>query len=420
MLALSVATLVLLAAINYLMGNKSAVYPAFVFCASWAAALLTIEVFHFYFYPLLPETIVFFIVGALLFSLGSWLATRSDTPRPSKPPTVLPAKRVVDWLFWIVILLTPVGLYWLYSGVMESGLPFLVATRNLGGELNGVDTGMMLFGTLGELALFLMLMIFYDRKSHPKKFYPVMIAAFILSVATGSKAGPMSLVAALIAAYFLKTRAIRWKLLITTGLVAFLLMGAVNFYSHFGEGETADRLEAVAQAFPLYESGGLVGFDRVMRDRSIIPHFNQLDVMYQRAARKLGSRTAVVPDNSEFVKIGPDPFFEDNVYTFYWNYLNWGFSGALLAALCIGFMVTKVYHRALQGHMLSCMLLPCLIYSVAFSTFTEYFESRLYFFFKLMIISWAVYYLPLRWRQFRAFNIQCFTALSNSPRLPHS
>ncbi len=392
-------------------------YPAFVFCVCWGVALLTIAVFHSYFYPVLPETIVFFIVGAFLFSLGSWLATSFKSLRPSRPLVARPARGAIDFLFWIVILATPLGLYWLYTGVMESGLSFLVATRNLGIDLNGVDTGMMLFGTLGELAFFVALMIFYDRERHPKKFYPAIIIAFILALATGNKAGPMSFVTALIVAHFLKTRVIRWKLIINTAFVAFLLAGAVNFYSHFGEGDTSERLEAVMQAFPLYESGGLVGFDRVMRDHSAIPQFNQLEVMYQRVARKLGSRTAVVPDNSEFVKIGPDPFYQDNVYTIYWNYLNWGYAGALLTAALIGFMVTMVYHRALSGRMVSSMLLPCLIYSVAFSTFTEYFESRLYFFSKLVLIGWAVYYLPARWQQFKAFNASLFTA---SPSLQRS
>jgi oligosaccharide repeat unit polymerase len=299
---------------------------------------------------------------------------------------------------------------------MESGLAFLMATRNLGQDLNGVDTNMMLFGTLGELAFIVALMIFYDRENHAKKFYPALAIAFILSVATGSKAGPMALLTALIAAHFLKTRKIRWRLIVKTAVIAFLLMGAVNFYSHFGEGETSDRVESVMQAFPLYESGGLVGFDRVMRDHNIIPHFNQLDVMYQRAARKLGSPTAVVPDNSEFVKIGPSAFFEDNVYTLYWNYLNHGYSGSLLAVCVIGFMVTIVYHRALNRHMVSSLLLPTLIYSIAFSTFTEYFESRAYFFFKLLLVGWAVYYLPARWQQFKRFNFSLFPERGRSTR----
>jgi hypothetical protein len=128
----------------------------------------------------------------------------------------------------------------------------------------------------------------------------------------------------------------------------------------------------------------------------------------------------VVPDNSEFVKIGPDPFFEDNVYTLYWNYLNWGYLGSLCAVCILGFLVTNVYHRALRGHMISAMLLPSLIYSIAFSTFTEYFESRLYFFFKLALIAWAVYYLPLRWKQFKEFNFKLFDAPISSPKQPEA
>jgi hypothetical protein len=116
MLILAVITFFVLAVINYLIGRKSAMYPPFVFCACWGIALLAIAIFHFYFYPMLPETIVFFTGGAILFSLGSWLATGFSTLQAPQPPRALTGKRVIDCFFWIVALLRSHGKRRILSG----------------------------------------------------------------------------------------------------------------------------------------------------------------------------------------------------------------------------------------------------------------------------------------------------------------
>lgn len=392
MLVAVILVFTLLGAINFFVGNKSAaLYPPALFCIVWLIALLAVAFFQQYFYQFLPATLTFFCLGAVAFSVGSWIPTFFS--KPPKPIDTPPSKLLLRLMLWIATLGTPLSFYWLYKMAMENGVAFLVAARKFDVENQGISTELMLSGIVSELAFIAMLIIFYDSESSRKKKVFIVFLNLLLSLEFGSKGGPMSLLIALIAVQFIKTKKMNWRIIGATVVLSFVILGAVNFYSHFS-GDTDSRMESVMLAFPLYESGGLVGFDRVMRDPSSVPQYNQIDNNIQRIARKLGSKRAIVENNSEFVKIGTDTLFETNVYTLFWNYLNWGLSGTLAAVFCLGIICSWVYQRALSGHMISALAYPFLAFSIAFSTFTEYFIGRAYLFSHIIIIGWLVYYLP--------------------------
>jgi hypothetical protein len=44
-----------------------------------------------------------------------------------------------------------------------------------------------------------------------------------------------------------------------------------------------------------------------------------------------------------------------------------------------------------------------LLYSIIFSIFTDYFVAMSYFFFKIALVSWCVYALPVRLKQLRSW-----------------
>jgi oligosaccharide repeat unit polymerase len=407
MLLISVFILSLLAIINYGVSKKAILYPPVVFCATWAASIFIIWVFQSVFYPMLPETLAFFLCGALAFSAGAWAATMTSSLRPSRqavtPVFQKSVTRTITVLLLVVIVGTPIYFYWLFHLTLGSALTFLQATRNKSIELMGQDTTFTLFGTLGELSFMVAMLAFFERNNHPRRSTIAIIFALIMSISTGSKAGPLSIIVALVVIYWIKARRIQWKILLTTFIFSIIVAGLINFYSHFGGGSFSETLPSVVDAFPLYSSGGLVAFDRVVRDPHIVPHFDQLVVTVLRIARKLGASDIEIHENAEFVSIGPQEFFQDNVYTMYWSYLDMGYAGSITVAGIIGFIVTWVYHRAIKGHRISIMLYATLLYGVFFSTFTEYFSGRLYFFSKLCLLTWVVYYFPARWKQFRRF-----------------
>jgi oligosaccharide repeat unit polymerase len=188
-------------------------------------------------------------------------------------------------------------------------------------------------------------------------------------------------------------------------MVMFLIMVGVatmvEFYVHLGGESFSGNIGAIFRMFVLYGSGGLVGFDRVVRQPNIVPQFNPIYVTILRIIRRLGGQ-ADIPEVADFVNIGPDGF-QDNVYTMFWSYLDFGYIGMLLTVAVLGFIVALIYKRALAKSHMFVFLYATLLFSVVFSIFTEYFVSMSYYLLKVCLISWLVYRLPERWAQFRRF-----------------
>lgn len=392
----------MLTAINYKFAGKALLYPALVFSAIWTLALALLAVSGDLFYPVLPQTLVIFLCGVFAFSIGCWLAILPATSAPVRPAEFQESSnRIITVLLAIVLIIAPFYYHWLSNLASEGGSPFLLLIRAATQEMMGKSAAFTFFGTISELSRIVAMMAFWEREKHPRRSILAITVALIMCGVTGQKSGPLMLVISLICIDWIRTRRLRWKLLMVMGSIMLGVATIVEFYVHLGGESFSGNIGSIFRMFILYGSGGLVGFDRVVRQPNIIPQFNPIYVTILRVIRRLGGQ-ADIPEVADFVNIGPDGF-QDNVYTMFWSYLDFGYIGMLLTVAALGFIVAWIYKRALAKSHMFVFLYATLIFSVVFSIFTEYFVSMIYYLLKVCIVSWMVYRLPERWAQFRRF-----------------
>jgi len=378
------------------------IYPGFVFCASWAVSLLILIATNDLFYRLAPQTLVVFICGGLVVTLACALGSISSSKPPS-PVDRQASNRILTAMLWLVVLATPVFLVWLWQAVAAAGgnAPLLGAARML--QVNAIESGDdNAFRAAFYLILFsqsVAVLCLWEKKGHERRATVAIVFALILSIPFGQKAGPFSLVIALICVDWIRNRRMRWKLITVTFLAMLCLTAIVEFYVHLGGSSDTN---SVARMIGLYVSGGIIGFDQVVRDPSIVTHINPVDILGLRIARRLGNNV-VIPEVYGYANIGPYGL-RTNVYTIFWPLMNWGWLANMCTIGFIFFSVTRVYKRALQGGMPWVQLYAAMLFGVVFSTFTEYFIPSLYIYSVLIATNWIVYSLPVRITQFKIFN----------------
>ncbi len=401
MLLLTILTLFLLAFVNYKLGGRALLYPPVVFCAMWAFDLFLVWAAKDFFYPMLPETLFIFLSGAFVFSVGCWVVILlPELKFPAKPALRESSNQIITLLVLIVAAGTPFFYRWLSGLVAASGGTgaFLLLARMSVVEEMGKSVAFIIFGTLIDLSFIIALVAFYEREGHPKRALLAITLSLGMGILLGQKVGPLSLVVGLICIDWIKTRRINWKF-VTVMLVIFVAATVtIEFYVHLGGDSLQDKMVPIFQNFVLYASGGIVGFDRVVREPNIVPGINPIYVTYLRILRRLGGHVEI-PEVADFISIGPHSL-TNNVYTMYWEYLFLGYFGAILFTGLIGLLLTLIYKRALQGGRFCILLYAVLFRGVVFSPFTDYFLMA-YFFLKVLVVSWLIYALPERWGEFK-------------------
>jgi oligosaccharide repeat unit polymerase len=390
----------LLCFVNYRFG-RSIFFPAFVFSTVWAVDLCLLAVSGKMFYPIIPETLILVAIGASTFSFGSFVGLMPPLRRRVFPEFNSTSNRIINWLLFFIIATLPFYYRWLTQLTGQGDSPFLLAVRLTTQDMMGKSAAFTFFGTVSELSRILAMMCFWEREKFPKRAILAIAISFLVSISTGQKSGPLLLAVSLIGIDWFKTGHVRWKLLAVMALIMLTAATAVEFYVHIGGGSFGENIGNVFDLFILYASGGIVGFDQTVRHPNIIPNYSSIAVVFMRIARKLGSDMDV-PEVPEFVNIGPNSV-QDNAFTMYWTYLDLGYAGMLAIVAIFGFLATIAYRLALQGRKNWIFLYGTLLYSIIFSIFTDYFVAMSYFFFKIALVSWCVYALPVRLKQLRGW-----------------
>jgi oligosaccharide repeat unit polymerase len=358
------------------------------------------------FYPVSAEALSLFIVGGCVVTAACWAGNRLPTWR-AKPHAPNPmVNRILTITVWAIGVATPVFFYWLIRAVSQAGysLPFLMVARVLQQRAldAGSDGAFRAAGFLIELAQIIAVLCLWEKKDHGKRALIAILLAFMVSIPFGQKASPFILVMALICVDTIQNRRMRWKLIAPMVFMMVAITGVFEFYVHLGGGSFTDNLGSVGRNFGLYASGGIAGFDRVVRNPGIIPQINPVDIVGFRIARRFGANVTF-PEVAEFVTVGPNKL-DGNVYTIFWSYLNWGWVGDMLAVGLIAFIATRVYKRALHDGMPWVPIYAKMFFGLVFSTFTEYFVASIYIYGIIIAVCWMIYRLPVYFGRFRGLN----------------
>ena len=426
MLFLTILVLSLLAIVNYEFGKKAIFYPPIVLCSVWAADLILVWIAGDFFYPLSPETLFIFLCGCLAFSLGSWLTffwpQGKSTEIHHLPKS---SNQIVNILVLLIVAAIPLCYHWMTNFASGYGSNLLLAARvALLDVTNEADAGSILFKNVASFSMMVAMIVFYENKHAKKRSFIAIVSAIAINLLTGSRAGIVLLIFALVCIDWIKNRRIRWQPLVALFVIFLLTFGLIAIYLQKGDARVdaslSENVVPIVQGFVLYAAGGLVAFDHVVRDPNIIPHNWHIDRFFLQTMNKLGGRFEVPSLHAQFVSVGPNSSFT-NVYTFYFAYLDFGYIGMMGVVLALGFFITLCYRKAISGNQIGVLIYSTLFAGLLLSIFNESLFFNLNFLLKLSVVSWLAYSFPTEWAKFSRFtkkSVAAHIAKNGGSRVP--
>jgi oligosaccharide repeat unit polymerase len=408
MILVAIAMLSLMGLANYWIGKRF-LYPPVVFCAVWAADLALVRLAGNFFYPMADETLAIFCLGALAVSIGGGIALLVPIGPVSDQPMGKYSNRILNLLLLVVVCAAPFVVVWIVdlASNFESATLLVSVSRAILEADEAQDPSWSLFGNVMTLALIVAMIAYLQRGEGKKRAFLAIAVALLLIIAGAGRSGIVILLLSFVCLSSIRTTGIPWKALIGIFLSLVIIAGAMAIAIEKGEARSdaplAENLVPVFQGFVLYAAGGLVAFDRVVRQPSIIPHNWQITTPLLLVANKLGAHFDVPFQHSEFVDVGPQGL-DQNVYTMYFAYFDLGRAGMMLAIAFMGFVVTTSYRLAIAGSKLSTIIYSYFFGALLLSPFSDLFFMGLNFSVKLFIVAWLVFRLPDTLIKLRSFS----------------
>jgi oligosaccharide repeat unit polymerase len=306
----------------------------------------------------------------------------------------------------MIVVAVPFCYRWITSFSSGYGSNLLLAARvALLEDTNKEDTGSIIFNNFASLSIMVAMIAFYESDHGKKRSFIAIASALALNLLTGGRAGIVSLIFALVCLDWIKNRRIHWKHLAVMFLIFVISFSVIAIYlgkaGARGDAPLSENIVPVAQGFVLYAAGGLIAFDRVIREPNIIPHNWQINRFFLQTMNKLGARFEVPSLHAQFVSIGPA--FPLNVYTFYFAYLDWGYVGMMGILATLGLTITLSYRKAIDGSLIASLVYSTLFGGLITSIFNEGLLFNLNFLLKLYALYWLLYVGPIVWTKFNQF-----------------
>lgn len=401
MLLLCILSLSLLSLVNYTLARK-VLYPPVILCAVWAADLAVVWLSGDLFYPVSTQTLLVFEMGCWAFSGGAALALL--LPQTSRTPQydLKTSNRLINLLLLTVILSVPFIYRWVSSIAADfdsSNLlvgSYLAMTAGVGKYEN-----YYLFLSLIMLGNLVAILCVCERQDHGKRAFLACLVATVIQLITGLRSAFAIVMLSIIGVEWVRSGKLRLKFLIPVATVLILFMSVLSVLVPKTDArrdtEILEMMAPVGRGLVLYAAGGIPAFSQVVEDPNIIPHDWQATAFFQPWINRLGGHLEL-SHHAQFLAIGPGGL-QQNVYTIYFAYIDYGYTGIILLMGAIGFVVALVHRRACSGHRIAVLLYGFFFAAMVLSPYSDYFFFvGLPFSTKLWMVSWVVFSLPIRWR----------------------
>jgi oligosaccharide repeat unit polymerase len=350
-----------LATLNWFV-RRSLLYPPAYFAFAWTGFLLLLALSGSMFYPISAPTLLFYFAGAFFFSVGGLCSTfLTDVSMKAEPAplesfeTTRAVRRVMlDGLLLSVIIAIPLYYRWLKQLVGVAEGSFLAAVRaNL---LFYSDTEAVrkfsLLDNFVAVSIPLTLLMFLENDgtlSRKLRVWIAAVAALTINVLSGGRAGAITLLLSLVALSWIVNRRLNWRLLAAAGVMFVLLFSFIAIALEKGttrrDASLMENVPTIVEGFQWYAVGGIVGFDQVYHNPTIIPASWDLRKPFAGIANKLGQRVETKSLHAAYLMVGPRK--PDNVYTMYFAYVPLlGSAGTLFLMTCLGFVLALIHRYA--------------------------------------------------------------------------
>ena len=353
MLMLGALTLGLLFIANQRL-HASYLHPACLFNGLWFALLSGLILAGEAFNPISDVTILIYMSGALSFTLGGTLVTRSAVGTPNLTRAALETRRInhmIDSGICISIALVP--FYWSRLSMIaeiSAHRVFLAGVRAAMVENQSETFGVFTYVLPAGLLLSLIAAAI-DDGTRRARVRTIAISLITLGyyVSTGSRLGSELTLIGVAVIGCVRSRRLYLSRLFWAGALLLVIFTVPAILLNKGGNSRlsiSDNAGNVAGSARLYLLGGLVAFDQIVTGNApyIRPEYS-LRPLY-RVAQALDSSVEVPPQNLPFTQV-PEV---GNIYTIYCGYyVAFGWPGICIAMLTLGIALASIYERARAG-----------------------------------------------------------------------
>ena len=390
-----------LAAINRCIAG-SWLYPPALYSAYWSGLLIALYASGDAFYPISLTTVMLLFLGKLAFSLGGLLVLFSLGRRSwSRLPNPDPRRKIIVRHILdtgLLLLLAALPFYWalLQNASEKSGMDdFWVGIRYqtveaTDGEEFGVFSRIRYFSAV----LALIAVNEFDGKRQRWRPVALILVSMMYLVFSMGRFDAVMLIFSLLGVYWIRSNRINARSALIVGVLVLVLFVTVGVVLNKGGSTSAtlsENLQLIYKDIQLYVLGGIVAFDQYVA--GVVPIETGLTFRFFTALAKVFNANIHVPLLTQAWTDTPRP---TNVYTVYFPYYSdFGSLGVMVIMFALGGIATLVYLAARRGHPLSVILYGHLFGCLFLTNFTYPFLTSLSTWLQLIVITWAIYSVPL-------------------------
>ncbi len=405
-----ICVLALLAALNYRL-RRSVLYPPFLFCVMWLLVTVMVRMNIVEMYPLHTITFNYVAAGAILFSVGGYLAffvprilvaTRFSilARGPSEPTNRERPRRNVKWrnLIIVSVLLMTVGIefHLMQQLAAQSTIEGGFLARAESADVENTENGA---GSLLEEIDIPLLTVFFAvlyLQEHKDRMSAIVLSLVLVNcILRGSRGALLILFSALLAARLLHRNQDRFVSALKATRVPILffvaLFGGLVIFKKNTSGVEGNLIGFAATALGQYIVGPLGALDHVLTHPSdYLGLANHTFKLPLKIAAQLGLISYTPPPGNSWLFVP----FGANVYTAYSPFIiDFGLYAALGVFSLIGFLHTLLFRRAKIGGRIAQFIFALSVYPIIMVVFDDVYTAFLIYI-KAMIF--AMLYLAIR------------------------
>ena len=395
--------LLILAYINYLIGGRDVLYPAFTYTAIWSVVVAAFIFCPIEVYPIGWKTVAIVLAGGASFSVGSWLGNRpfikpklvesvsQYRDNPQARNILLACTIFVTLLFLATIVKLAGGVSSLLS------LAFLLRLNSPSGPLEDADLFTTIIVGSGGLLPVLTLWVMIMEERRRWKIAVCTICACLFPLLVTQRGLVLGAICGCISLYLLKCKDRSFRKmgaplgLAALGVVSLMTIMSLTKYWVQEPGGTGITTGAWQ-----YITGPLAAFDYAVYHPE---HYeDQPAAVFAQVLTPLAHleliryRSSLEVDGSALDRFIYVPF-PANVYTAYKPYYeDFGALGCFVAFTFLGLVEGLLFHSAIRGNAFATILFAHLSGALMFSTFDDFYHG---FSRDLNIIVFAIGYFWL-------------------------
>jgi len=363
----------LIASINYIIGKKNVLYPAFIYSFLWTV------IFSAYIFspievdPIRHKTAMLLLFGVVAFSAGCYLSRLIRLKNKLRIINT-PYQDYGKYFLFIYCLAVFPWFYRDIAAISGGGLSSLVDLRlaMINTTLEGQKSySSVITGSIVMISISTTFILFIEKNRFKRLFYLSFLISIVYCILNTSRVSLLILASGLVAIYLIKSKSsIKFQIALTSlGVPVLIFISAMMAYM-FATHLTVDggALNLANNYFFIYLIGGIPALDTILKSNtSMVPH-HTFQIFFQLSNSIFGTHFSLPPPLDAFVQVP----FPTNVYTIYKFYFqDFGFVGTLCALIIIGFIHGAIFRIAKLGNRYGIYFYAIFMYPLLMSFFDD-------------------------------------------------